>query len=286
MNRIGVTANTAKPRAAEVLRRLACAARVRGIELFALEGTARLTDGITALAPDDFYDRVEALLALGGDGTMLRAVRELGGRDLPVMGLNLGSLGFLTSVQENDMERALDALARGDYRLGTRRMVDCRVVRGALEQGRFHALNDVVIANGDSARVITLGVDVDGERVTEYVCDGLIVSTPTGSTGHSLSAGGPIVSPESCVFVLSLICPHTLSSRPIVIPDSCEVSVEVSESDAGVHMMVDGQVGQDLQPNDRVSIRASERSVRFVHLPGYRYFAVLRHKLHWAGSVA
>jgi NAD+ kinase len=214
---------------------------------------------------------------------MLRVVRDLDGRDLPVMGVNIGGLGFLTSVAEEDLERGLGCLASGAFTTQPRNIAECVVQRGAIERERYRALNDVVVHAGPLSRVITLDVEVNGSRVTSYVCDGLIVSTPTGSTGHSLSAGGPILLPETRAWVVSLICPHTLSSRPLVVPDSMEIAISTSVNDR-VMLSVDGQVGGPVLKGDRVVVKASDRCVRFVRLPGYDHFAVLRQKLGWKGS--
>jgi NAD+ kinase len=213
---------------------------------------------------------------------MLRAVRELAGRDVPVIGVNLGALGFMTSVTEDNLERALDCLVSGDYTTSLRVMLDVEVWRGGRTPAGYRALNEVVLTSG--ARVATLRMTVDGQEVGDFVCDGLIVSTPTGSTGHSLSAGGPVILPGARALVVSLICPHTLSTRPLVLPDEAAVEVCVVERAVGAHLSVDGQVGQPLEMGDCVKVRRSAQGVRFIHLPGYNYFAVLRQKLHWRGS--
>jgi NAD+ kinase len=145
-------------------------------------------------------------------------------------------------------------------------------------------MNDVVVSRGATSRVVTLDVSVDGDAVTSYVCDGLIVATPAGSTGHSLSAAGPILVPATKAFVVSLICPHTLSSRPLVVPDGAEIEIAAADTGGQLLLSVDGQVGQPLLEGDRVTVRRSERDVRLIHLPGYSYFRVLRQKLHWSGS--
>jgi len=284
MKNIGVTANVGKQRAPEVLKRLCHSAKRRGIRLFGPPETAAVGEGIEEARGTELFPKIEALVALGGDGTMLRAVRELDGRDIPIMGINIGSLGFLTSVQEEDIDKAFGCLEKNDFTIGVRRMAECRVLRAGAEIGRYRALNDVVLQNGPSSRVIGLNMAVDGQPVTQYVCDGLIVSTPTGSTGHSLSAGGPILSPDARVLVVSLICPHTLSSRPLVLPDTSAITVTVAEAVEGILLTVDGQVGMDLKEGDVVDVRASDCRVRFMHMPGYSQFAVLRQKLHWSGS--
>jgi len=211
-------------------------------------------------------------------------VRLLDGRQTPVMGINIGGLGFLTSVSESDIDRALQSLSRGDYTTSTRTIVDCRLRHTNGTEREYRALNDVVVSSGASLRVVTLDVAVDQESVTCYVCDGLVVSTPTGSTGHSMSAGGPILHPATQAFVISPLCPHTLSTRPLVVPDTSVLEVRVAESGGDVALSVDGQIGQILGTGDALTIKRSPKSASFVHMKGHSYFSVLRQKLHWRGS--
>jgi NAD+ kinase len=283
MQTLGITANTRKPRAAVVLKRLADRAASLGLELLTDEGTAALLEGAAMVSHTEMFARMDALVALGGDGTMLRAVRELGGLDKPVMGVNIGSLGFLTSVAEEDLERSLECLAADDYVLSENALADCRVEREGQPALTYRALNDVVVSRA-SARVVMLDVSVDGDLVTTYTTDGVVVSTPSGSTGHSLSAGGPIMSPATSAFVISLICPHTLSSRPLVVPDASRIVITPVQETGPAVLAVDGQLEQALAPGDCVRVCRSETGVRFIRLPGYSYFGVLRQKLHWRGS--
>ncbi|MDO9541158.1 MAG: NAD(+)/NADH kinase, partial [Kiritimatiellia bacterium] len=156
--------------------------------------------------------------------------------------------------------------------------------RSAREICRHRALNDIAIDRGASLRVVTLNMAIENDEVSSFVCDGLIVSTPTGSTGHSLSAGGPILHPESTVFVITPICPHTLSTRPLVIPDNKLITVEVAGNAGDLMLSIDGQISEPLKTADRIEIRRSAAWVNFARLPDYSYFSVLRHKLHWRGS--
>ena len=284
MKTIGIVANCTKPSARAVLRRLNRLANKLGIRLMAAEPTADLLPAAIRARPEDMIRRIDFLLVLGGDGTMLNAIRLLEGRDIPVLGVNLGSLGFLTSVAQQKIDRALNCLAHGRYTTSRRTLADCLVRRAARITSRYRALNDVVIDRGASSRIVTLNLWVDDEEVSSYAADGLIISTPTGSTGHSLSAGGPILHPASRSFVISPICPHTLSVRPLVIPDDQRIAVAVAKSAGDLRLAVDGQVGEPLRTGDRIEIRRSPRSIRFIHLPDYSYFAVLRQKLHWRGS--
>jgi len=284
MKTLGIVANVGKPNARAVLERLRRKAGEFGLVLVADAETASYMDAPEVTSPEDFLDRVDAVMALGGDGTMLRTVRSLDGRDTPVIGVNIGSLGFLTSVAEEELDRALECLAGDDFLISDAAVAEAVVIHEGQETARHRALNDIVIARGSSMRVVTLTVSIDGDFVTSYVCDGLIVSTPAGSTGHSLSAGGPIVSPETGAFVISVICPHTLSSRPLIVPGRSEIRIVVSETASDLLLSADGQVGHALTRGDTVIVARSDRGAKFIHLPGHSYFAVLRQKLRWSGS--
>ena len=284
MKTLGVIANTGKPNARAVLDRLRRKSDELGLVLMADADTASYMDAPRVTSPRDFLDHVDAVMALGGDGTMLRTVRGLDGRDTPVIGVNIGSLGFLTSVAEEELDRALACLAADDFLVSDTVVANATVIHEGQETASHRALNDIVIARGSSMRVVTLTVSIDGDVVTSYVCDGLIVSTPAGSTGHSLSAGGPIVIPETGAFVINVICPHTLSSRPLIVPDRSEIRILVSETAADLLFSADGQVGHTLTRGDTVLVARSERGAKFIHLPGHSYFAVLRQKLRWSGS--
>jgi NAD+ kinase len=166
----------------------------------------------------------------------------------------------------------------------TRSIAECEVASGDSAAGAYRALNDVVLAWGASSRLATLTLAIDGEVVTTYACDGLVVSTPTGSTGHSLSAGGPILHPETPAFVVSVICPHALSHRPLVIPDHAVMTVELTACPKQLLLSVDGQEEVSVSQGDRLEVRKSEKGVRFIHPPEYSYFSVLRQKLGWRGS--
>ncbi len=279
MKRLAVIANCAKPHVGDVLARVARQARELGFLVTADAATRRLLR-LGKTAPESLlFDRIEGILALGGDGTVLRVARALAGRVRPIMGVNVGGLGFLTSIAESDVERGLRCLAEDRFILSERSLAEVVVERRGRRIRRERALNDAVI-RGRSSRILTLDVSVGGDKGTSYVCDGLIVSTPTGSTGHSLSAGGPIVCPETPAFVLSLICPHTLSSRPLVIPDLCEIVVRVA-CRGDLLLCMDGQMDIPLRQGDCVRVRRSKRGIQFAHLPDYSYFDVLRQKLGW-----
>ncbi len=284
MRRIGVLVNRRKVHAAPVLRRLAVKAEALRMELVVCNEAAALLPGARRVAEKAFPSRIDMLLALGGDGTMLHAVRILAGRDVPVLGVNLGSLGFLTSVTEENLERALEALHKDQFTTSVRSVLECRLLRARRCVARYRALNDVVLGWGESSRVNALDVALDGESVASYTCDGLIVSTPTGSTGHSLSSGGPILHPGSPSLVISPICPHTLSNRPLVVSDRSTIVVSVTRTSKKLLLSVDGQEEKRVQQGDQLHLRKSGQGARFIHLPGYSYFSVLRQKLLWRGS--
>jgi NAD+ kinase len=283
MRTLGLIVNTHKPRAKDVVDQIAHMARKLGQTLIAEEEEAALCSDIEPVSRDELVERADAIVACGGDGTMLRAARILDGDDTPVMGVNIGSLGFLTSIAEEGLDHALESLAGGDMDVHHWSVAEAVVLSRGTEVGFYRALNDVVLRGGTS-RVVTLDLAVDGDHVTSYMCDGLIASTPAGSTGYSLAADGPILTPSVNAFVISLICPHTLSSRPLVVPDSSEILVTVGDTGGGLFLTADGQVGQSLEQGDCVKIRRSEKDVRFIQIPGQSYFEVLREKLTWSGS--
>lgn len=283
MKTIGAVVNVRKPEAADTLKRLVAQSKALGLHLLVTSDAATLLHNLKPVSEAELFDNAEALIVLGGDGTMLGAVRSLAGRDTPLLGVNIGSLGFMTSVPEEELESALVALASGSCVVEARSLMEGRFEPAQGAPQVFHALNELAIGWGASSKMIALELTVDDEPVTAYACDGMIIATPTGSTGHSLSAGGPLLHPQTPAFVITVMCPHTLSTRPLVIADSSVIGIRVSSAPKQVLYSFDGlehQLGQ----GDRISVRRSPRVAHFVHLPGYSYFAVLRQKLHWRGS--
>lgn len=226
---------------------------------------------------------VDVLLVFGGDGTMLRAGRETSGSHTPIFGINTGHLGFLTGANLQQMPRALEQISAGAFHVMNRAVIEAR---GQVDGRPFElfALNDVVISRGASSRVIELEVRVNGELLTRYRADGLIISTPTGSTAYSLSAGGAIVSPDAEVIALTPICPHTLSNRPVIISLKSKVQVTVLNDKPATILSADGQVVQELGGGVDVMVCRSRRRVRLVQLEGQSFFGTLRAKLRWSGS--
>ena len=235
---------------------------------------------------DDFYTREEVpngtdlVIVLGGDGTLLSAARVVAGRDIPIFAVNLGMLGFLTAIRVQDLYPELERALRSEHRIGRRRMLDCDLVRGGQTLGSYLALNDVVIAKSELARMIDLDAYVDDHFVTSYKADGLIVSTPTGSTAYSLSAGGPIIFPSVAAFCITPICPHTLTNRPVIVADTSIIHI-TSHGDDGTYLTIDGQVGQPVCRGDKIICRASSKFINLIRPPKRMFFDVLREKLKW-----
>ncbi|MCU0858524.1 MAG: NAD(+)/NADH kinase [Pontiellaceae bacterium] len=284
MKKAGVIANPKRPHAADIFERLAHHANKSGIELFADRQTSEYLPGAAVLNSDQFTETVDVLLALGGDGTVLFCTKLLNGTDIPLLGINLGSLGFLTGLGEDHLETALDALAAGTCERDIRTMADCTVLRNGTPAETYRILNDAVIGFGRSSHIVTLELAIDGEMIASFACDGMIVTTPTGSTGHFLASGGPILHPSADVFGISVICPHTLSNRPIILPDHNTIEIAIRRAYKQLLLAADGQDVTELNEGDIIRITRSEKPVTFLHLPGYSYFSVLSRKLHWRGS--
>jgi NAD+ kinase len=224
----------------------------------------------------------DLLVVLGGDGTILAVARALEERAVPILGINLGTLGFLAEVPIDEMERSLERALAGEMRIEPRMRLDVQHERGGRALQRWRALNDAVITNrGTLARIIDLETLADGQPVTTYHADGLIVATPTGSTAYSLSAGGPILLPDVQSFLLTPICPHTLSQRPIVLPDSTCLEIAVHTLGGDVQLTLDGQEGERLEEGDRIRVRRSQHPVALMVSPLRSRFEGLRTKLRW-----
>lgn len=237
--------------------------------------------GVTAVREPGSGHGLELLVVLGGDGTLLGAARLVAGAGVPILGVNLGNLGFLTEVARDELPETLERVLAGDFRVSERMMLDARVVRAGGVVAEQTVLNDAVITKGGVARIVELGVAVDGDPITRVRGDGLIVATPTGSTGYSMSAGGPIVHPEDRSIIITPIAPHTLTLRPVVVPDQVTVAVTRVRDEGDVVLTLDGQAGYPLTPQDRVEVRRSAAVLPLVHSPFRSYFTVLRTKLKW-----
>jgi NAD+ kinase len=285
IRRIGLIANTDKPASIPLLRR--AAALIRGSRRVAMMDatTAALVKLDLPTAPDaaTLSREVDLLMVFGGDGTMLRVARETAGSRTPLIGINIGSLGFLTDVPAQHLQKALRQIWAGETILESRSLIQA-TVQPHPERIYEIALNDFVISRGAAPRLIDVDVTVDGEALTRYRGDGLIVCTPTGSTAYSLSAGGAVVSPTADVFTLTPICPHTLSNRSVVIGMDSTVRVKIRSSRADTYLTADGQKVIPVSLNEVVTIKRSPHTIRLLHLGGSSFFETLRRKLNWSGS--
>lgn len=223
----------------------------------------------------------ELCMALGGDGTLLTAARHVGMRGTPLLGINLGSLGFLTSHVSGEAREVVDAYFSGAFRKETRTMLHAQVVRGSEILVGRPALNDAVVNKGVVARIMEFRIQVDGSEAASVKADGLIVATPTGSTAYSLSSGGPVLYPALDAWVLTAICPHSLTLRPIVVPSHLPVTILMDRAE-DAHLTLDGQLETELHAGDRLELRKSERTVTLIQSPEPNFFHILGEKLHWA----
>lgn len=245
------------------------------------ETAACLPAGGPGRPREELPSSTDMLIVLGGDGTLLAAARLMSVRNIPILPVNLGSLGFLTSVTLDDLYPVLEQAISGQARYSERVMLESRVMRAGQTFHHARALNDAVLNKAALARIVDLQLHVDGEFVCNYKADGLIISTPTGSTAYSLAAGGPIVYPIVSAFIITPICPHTLTNRPLVIRDTAHIDVEFHGGDAPIYLTLDGQVGVELTPGDRVTLAALPERLRLVRPQQKSYFSVLRDKLKW-----
>jgi NAD+ kinase len=223
----------------------------------------------------------DLLIVLGGDGTLLSAARLAAARQVPILAVNLGGMGFLTTVPQEELYQILEEIFSEKHRVSERVLLEARIVRDGAVIRRQIALNDAVLNKAALARIMDVVLRVDGEYVTTYKADGLILSTPTGSTAYSLAAGGPIVYPTVESFVVTPICPHTLTNRPLVIPDTAKIEIDFQSEDAAVFLTLDGQIGIELARGDHIVVRKAQEKLRLVRPAKKTYFEILRSKLKW-----
>jgi NAD+ kinase len=285
IKRVGLIGNSEKPACVDSVRKAARLIQRAGRKVLCDTDTARLVGLKTSVCADAaaLAHESDLLLVFGGDGTMLHIAREIAGSATPMLGVNIGGLGFLTAVPSDELARALAQIWRGEFKYEARALIEgSGMCRG--RKIRETALNDIVISRGAVSRLISLDVSVDNELVTRYRCDGLIISSPTGSTAYSLAAGGPVVLPTAEVFALTPICPHALSSRPIILPLSSTIRVKAASSPHPIILSVDGQVVAELGVGDEVAVRRSRGAVRLMHLADSSFLEALRRKLYWRGA--
>ncbi len=278
---VGICVKPDQPQLAEPVRELAHWLEGRGLEVRVDREASGFTES-EGLSKRDLAAKSDLLVVLGGDGTLLAAARAVGDRDIPILGVNLGTLGFLAETSSDELLASLEDALEGRMAIEKRMRLEVQLEGAEGRTARYLALNDAVIGKSALSRMIDLDTRADGNRVTTYHADGLIVSTPTGSSAYSLSAGGPLLLPNLEAFVLTPICPHTLTPRPLVLPERSALEIRIQDARGGeVHLTVDGQVGQELGEGDRIHVRRAEHPALLLVPPGRNRFEVMRTKLRW-----
>jgi len=285
IKKVGVIGNSEKASSFSAVHEAARLVVAAGRALYSDPVTRELAELDATVLADaaELARQVDLLLVFGGDGTILRVAREIAGSRTPLLGINIGSLGFLTAVSSDQLPRAFKQVWHGEFKFESRILLQATACCGAhrLEQS---ALNDFVIGRGIASRLIELDVRVDGDLLTRYRCDGLIISSPTGSTAYSLAAGGPVIFPTAAVMALTPICPHTLSNRALVLPLTATVEITIISPRPATILSADGNVVAELSAGDLITVRRGRRAVRLMHLAGSSFCETLRHKLHWRGA--
>ncbi len=284
---MGVIANAGKAACFDVLGQAARLVTKAGRTLYSDAETARLAnlDLKTAVCSNAaaLARAVDLLLVFGGDGTILRVSREIAGSRTPLLGVNIGSLGFLTAVPSADLAEALACIWKGEFKFESRALIQAEGRCGGRDIER-DALNDIVISRGIISRLVELEVRVDGDLLTRYRCDGLLICSATGSTAYSLAAGGAVVFPTAGVLAITPICPHTLSNRALIVPLSARIEVQIISQKPTTILSADGQVVTELACGDKITVHRSRRAVRLMHLKNSSFCETLRRKLHWRGA--
>jgi NAD+ kinase len=281
---IGIIAHTGKAGVGDLVN--AIAEEFNGFSIKALleKETARIAGKKSDYSITDLGAAADLLVVAGGDGTILRVVGQLGEAIKPIFGINVGSLGFLTTASSATYREAVECLARDRINFSQRGLLEARVRLREKQTAKMLALNDAVLSRGELSRLVMLRTRVNGEPLTEFNADGLIVATPTGSTAYSLSAGGPILDPESGVFVITPICPHVLTNRSIIVAERSTIEIEASDPDYPVFLTLDGRKPIHVERGSVVTIRKAKKTLPLASLPDVSFFSVVRQKLKWSGS--
>lgn len=281
---IGLIAHSRKSASAAVVKVFTEELKRHHISFLLERNTAPLVGMHSDLDEQALAEQCELLVAMGGDGTILRVIHKITGILPPIFGINIGSLGFLTCVGPNEIERAVESIRNRDYILSNRSLLYTELCLASGETRAFYGLNDAVVSRGERSELVKIRVRIDDVPLTDYNADGLIVSTPTGSTAYSLAAGGPILMPDSGVFVITPICPHVLTNRSVVVSDACTVELQIIEPGHIVFVTVDGQESCAMGVGDSLRLFKSTRNLPLAMLPERSFSEVLRQKLKWSGS--
>jgi NAD+ kinase len=281
---VGLIAHTGKSGVAKLIALVIEELRRFGISARLEQSAAALIGEKSDATTAQLAAETDLLVVLGGDGTILNVADQLGENVKPIFGINVGSLGFLTCSMSSDYRQAVEAIAKGQITFSERTMLQAQVVSRGQKGPVSIGLNDVVLSRGKLSRLILLRTRVNGEALTEFNADGIIVATPTGSTAYSLSAGGPIMAPESGVFVITPICPHVLTNRSVIVREDSLIEIEVSDPDDPVYITVDGREPALLQFGDIVTVRRTDKKLPLAVMPNVSFFGVVRQKLKWRGS--
>ena len=279
---VGLIAHTGKPGVGELIKSLSAEFARSKMSILLEKETAGVSRGTSDLTIAQLGSKADLLVVVGGDGTILNVTGQLGEAMPPIFGINVGSLGFLTTAGSQAFREAVECIADGKMTFSNRALLE--VIAPDSADKPMIALNDAVFSRGELSRLIRLRTRVNGEALTEFNADGLIIATPTGSSAYSLSAGGPILEPESGVFVITPICPHVLTNRSIIVSDKSLIEVEASEPDYPVYLTVDGREPVRIAKDATVQIRKAKKTLKLAALPGTSFFSVVRQKLKWSGS--
>ena len=279
---VAIISKPAKPELAEVIPKLGAWLEKNGYSIVADPETAYYDAKYPVVQRSEIAARKpEFVIVLGGDGTLLAAARVVARSSIPILAVNLGSLGFLTDVPLGELYQTLEAVLKKSCTRESRSLLDCKVMRGADPLAAFVALNDVVVTKGTIARMTEVDVSINGEFVANYKADGVIIATPTGSTAYSLAAGGPVLAPSVDAFVITPVSPHALTNRPLVVRDSVEIKMTIRGAPEEAFLTADGQSGMPVHEGDTIICRKSEHHVHLLRSAGRTFFDVLRTKLKW-----
>jgi NAD+ kinase len=278
---IGVFSKPGVPAAAKLVPKLVEWLQARGLRIRCDQETAAYAGQGEGHPRPEVPEGCDLVIVLGGDGTLLSAARAISGREIPLFPVNLGGLGFLTAITLDEVFPELERAFRGEHRVGKRKMLEVELKRAESTVAHYEALNDAVVTKSSLARMIDVDAYVDQAFVCAYKADGLIVATPTGSTAYSLSAGGPIIFPSVAAFCLTPICPHTVTNRPVIVPESSVIRIVCLAADGEAFLTIDGQVGEPLFKSDEIICRTSAHAIHLIRPPRMLFFDVLRAKLKW-----